>query len=552
MGILSRLFGQKKESATAVERHGPTKPLGPTSRETTIEGHRVVYDLAGMNLHLELPEYEDGSAEQPLQPLADRDPGLISAAMLAQKAKIFDDGLYAAIELAADAGLGDCPGKRALVAHLAAAVEHSRAGPAVEMMLGAAALDDPARKLPASARRALDDFLGDRQRSKPLGFYTWSKDLERIFQRDRYLQTELDPPAELEMLLAALGPHRRAYDTHLLLSARLTNTLVERVSLFPPSIAPETELMKKLYGNRPIPDDFDLASELVKRIRAKELSLEPSANSGWYEHQLYALEPLLVLNTTPEGARLITNEEYDESLVSLFIALYALTRETHVKQLEDLRAGAAAPDVPKKKILWLEPSLRVEPLATHYLRRADSYRFVRTVLDDIFGPREIAVLHRLTEDGPVERDLGGELDDMEQLFRAAGSVALDDLGLGDGTAQMPSLKADPDLERDLRMMVPIFFDLERRLTKVWIFLGWRSRRLSAYFDDPPRSFQVFGHRGTDITAKVDVQCGWTSFSRWEPVVAELYVDRLLDRKEVRAVCDRYKTEREILDHLRRG
>jgi hypothetical protein len=54
--------------------------------------------------------------------------------------------------------------------------------------------------------------------------------------------------------------------------------------------AHESELVKRLFGDRPVPADLDLPSELVKRIRSGEVDLTPRETSGWYDVRTWALE----------------------------------------------------------------------------------------------------------------------------------------------------------------------------------------------------------------------------------------------------------------------
>jgi hypothetical protein len=42
-----------------------------------------------------------------------------------------------------------------------------------------------------------------------------------------------------------------------------------------------------------------------------------------------------------------------------------------------------------------------------------------------------------------------------------------------------ALGSDRDVSRDARMMVPIFHDEQRKKTKVWAFLGWRTTQRGA-------------------------------------------------------------------------
>ena len=48
-------------------------------------------------------------------------------------------------------------------------------------------------------------------------------------------------------------------------------------SLFPASQAHETNLVKELYGIRPIPEGFNLADEMIKRLRAGQLESQAPA-----------------------------------------------------------------------------------------------------------------------------------------------------------------------------------------------------------------------------------------------------------------------------------
>ena len=73
---------------------------------------------------------------------------------------------------------------------------------------------------------------------------------------------------------------------------------------------------------------------MIRRIRTGELNLEPGAESGWYDYQIWALEALVIPERMPEGDRLYLDEEYRKLLIELFKGLLTLTRETHVKQLE--------------------------------------------------------------------------------------------------------------------------------------------------------------------------------------------------------------------------
>ncbi len=514
------------------------------------------------------------------------------AAALALKAKQFDDGLYAAVEMATNEGAGQFSAKKEFVLRLLQALASDSDRTAAALLAAAARLDGQQPRVSAEVARDAEslqrEFLADQLRSKPLGFYTWSEELTRIFQRDRILQTEIKPQAARPMA-AALSRDEdllKAYTATLTLAEKLTNPLAwsdlrgavralkeggtadfpEHLSLFPPSRAHETDLIKKLYGTQPIPEGFNLADEMVKRIRAGSLDLRPTPASGWYDYQTYALEALVAPDRMPEGKHLALDDSYRQELAGLFKALLALTRETHVKQLEMPMAGAAAR--PFKVVLYISPHLTLEPLATYYLRRARSYRFVREVCQQAFGPEGLEHLRRLTAAGPVNLSLMAELRLLEALFDGAYLRTCEDLGLEpdldrnlgsstDGNADralldawLASVPKDPDLGSDIRMMVPVFYDVPRKKIKVWTVLGIATRPLYVSYDSTPTVKQIEGPDGKLVKPQ-DVEVEFQDDSRRIAYIAtaEVYVSRLLDRKEFRAHCDRYKTYRAIVSNL---
>lgn len=589
-------------AAEPPERNQGAKPV----REIKEQGYRVQLDLSSQVLRLEVPEdrgYGTSMSAVPEEaPIAPTLAGIadeqfISAAVLAQKAKQFDDGLYAAVELAAQQGVGRFLGKAALLAHLCHSLTQAPAAPpspAVITVLAAATLGNRETALPTAARKpvqeAIDAFRHDDLRSKPIGFYIWNDRLAAIFQQDRMLQTELQDQPGLMAIVKALHGNREVltgYEAYLSLVARLTNPLspdypdlrgllaaADRGTLvrpeqgfyfFPPSRAHETDLVKKLYGARPIPEGFSLVDEMIARIQDNRLTLHPTDESGWYDYQTWALEPLVIPDRMLEASRLELDASYRKQLLELFRGILALTRETHIKQLELPLAGAARmPQV----IIRIVPELSAEPLATYFFRRAQSYAFIRQVLENSFGANALMKMQRLTASGPVLSPLSEELLMMENLFYGAYVTVCRELGMhptaapypgpGKGTdtaaaalaAWRKKLADDPDVGRDARMMVPLFYDVNRKQTKVWVVMGWATRPVVVSFAAKPTT-TVFDPKGRQVADS-------SSLLRFEssrlnlayPVSAEVYVTKLLNRDEFREHCDRYRTRSAILDHLK--
>lgn len=535
------------------------------------------------------------STEPPLSPRLDRtmvDPRKpMSAAVLAQKAKLFDDGLYAAVDLALQQGAGRQMGKVALLALLGnalATADPSLAGTAQDVLLGAAHLGHvPTQGAPPTVatrvQRAVDRFLDSELQCKPVGFYTWSQELQQIFQQDRMLQGELDATG-IHMIAGLLRENasaRAVYEGYLGLVAQLTNPFATpdfrsvlsatgprqnpewetTLRFFPPSVSHETTLMRKLFGTAPIPNRFVLMDELIRRIRTRALDLAPGRDSGWYDYQTWALEALVIPDLLPESPRLQLDEGYQQLLIELFKGLLTLSRETHIKQLESARIGASWR---KDESIWIHPVLSAEPLVTYYLRRALGYRYVRAVLDEGFGPREWERLHRLTAAGPVGMGLNEELATMEQLFLGAHVSTSHELGLLPNlltgsealardaadrfAAWALNAASDPDLNADLRTMVPVFYDVERRQTKVWLFLGWACRRVTVSFSHPPQA-TVRDLHGQVLRDHPRIRWGGLGAELPYPVTAELYVDRILTRQEFRKLCDVCGTRSEVLQRV---
>jgi hypothetical protein len=551
-------------------------------REVHAEGWTVRLDLSGQVLAIDVPQHNfvrwDEDALSPTIPLAFD--GFVSAAALLWKAKLFDDGLLAAVELAAQDGAGRFGGKASVLRSLAAALRHQpTADPAVlALVFGACRLGGIPELPPDHAEpvtdRAVAAFLGDESRSKLLGFYAWSERLRAVFRQDRFLQAEL-APEQAATLVRALGRDadaRAAYLAALDLAARLTNppsgpSLRPLLgggpasplppAFFPPSPSHEATLVEALFGDHPVPDGFDLAAELVARVRSGRVSFAPTDRSGWYDRLSWSLEPLVRPDDVPEAGRLSLGGRYREHLGELFTGMLALARETQVKQIRAAVAGAKGL---RETVIRVSPDLSVEPLAELYCRRAACYRYVRDVLDDAFGHAALRALHRLTPDGPVGADLAGELSTMAALFEGARRVACSEIGhpAADGTeedgaavfrdwARAPD--RDADLGGDGRMMVPVFRDVGRNRTKVWLFLGWDRTLLNVRYESRPTvvSCERDASPAPDDPPRVEFQREWCEAAT--PIFAEVYVTRLLDRDEFRRHCDHHKTRDAILANL---
>ncbi|NTX13771.1 hypothetical protein HUA76_23475 [Myxococcus sp. CA056] len=494
------------------------------------------------------------------------------AQAFAVKSKCFDDGLLATVELLVQKGTPRLPGKRGLVLDVWRALRPRWPEESSDELRGTLSFLQAALSLTGSpeesnktltlhAKRCRQAFEADTFKSKPLGFYTWNNALTALFKQGRLLQEELSPEsAELLARMLTEDPSRLStYQRHLGLMARLTNPLskpaVHEAGLthcfFPPSDSHEGRLVKQLFGEVSPPDGYSFVDDFIQRIRDGRIETTPGTHSGVYDYQIHALAPLLFPERTPESERLIVGPKYRAELEAQFRTLFALTRETQLKQLESLSAGGAP--------LVVAPRLSIEPLAEHYRRRAEAYRFLRHVLEESLGADVLAGARRTLPKGTQEESLWDELVWMEQLFRGAHVIVRQELGCGlIPEADLPAAmltrrwlrdwRRDSDISADTRCVVPVYFDKERDLTKVVAVMGFLSITVEARFQQAPQ-VRVFGADGQE-RADAKPLLFPTRYNTLCPVAEEVYVRRVPDRKEFRELCDTHGSREAILSALR--
>ena len=548
-------------------------------------GYRVTVDPGRQRLSLDVIEDERLTDEprlfatvaRALGPVESR-PTFVCDALLAHVAKLFDDRVIACLEEAAHDGWEGVAGKDQLVRAL---VERTRA------LTGRPEGTDPVMALRAAAvlgghadstaepglESVLAAFRAEPMRSHPIGIYTQSEKLQRVFRQDRMLQSRLAPGPRMDAALRALREEsalRSAYARHLRLAKRLTDRyppghldLLDLapgqdpgehtlLSWYPPSDSPEAVILKELFGSRPCPENFRLARELGRRIRDESLSLQPVPDAGWRARALWALEPLVAPDRGCEAAQLLLTPGYVAYLERLFEAGFAMSRETHTKQLESLMlAGCGLEAGPE---ISVRPALSLEPHVTGHTRRALSYTFLARMLREELGD---AVARLVLPGG---EPLAEGVQRLERLFLSAARVAADELGLppearppelADVTGDAfhvwrDGLRADPELEQDTRFMVPLFQELSGRI-RVWMFLGYEVRMLGISFTERVQASAVDASGKPVRVSKVTV--GAQGEPVFVPVVRELFTRRLLPREEFRALCDRFRCASQLVAHL---
>jgi hypothetical protein len=315
---------------------------------------------------------------------------LPSINVIEAKAKQFNDGLYAALDLSYYRGIA-----AVLTSHvsLVKALYQKLTNDSAKAFVAAGlSLSDSAASGfdAALANKFLSDFLSNEVQYKPIGFYTWNNELEKLFKFMRYFQKTFVWNGIAADIVSALKSDSsmltkaRAIDRFY---AKLTNPLSyvsmaelaqsnceasqqglmhvadslvcphrDMTALFPPSTSVETELFNAIFPDG-VPPDVDMMNELIKAIQNGTVDLTPKPETGWYGRQVYALETFLLPSKGEEHSKLLLTENYKKRLLEAFKAIITTQRETHVRQLGTALSGGGTE--------YFRPVLRVEPGCTY-------------------------------------------------------------------------------------------------------------------------------------------------------------------------------------------
>jgi hypothetical protein len=518
---------------------------------------------------------------------------LPSANMLDAVAKQFDDGLYAAVDLACFRGeLGLSSSVPDLLEEVFGGLDaNSPARPFLAAALSLASRDVPLTDDEEGMKaRWLARFEMNGAASTPISFYTWDAELERVWRTMRFLQHEfvqestggLAIPRDIARVLELKPELLSGYRAVNTMYGRLTNPLVAlpvdaligareplpqiarrrgvrhaSVAVFPPSTSRENELFGRLFPGA-VPPEANLMVQLIRRVRSGEVDLAPTPEDGWYQWQVYALETLLLPKKGQEGSKLLLTVSYKKRLIEAFKAMVTKRREVHARQtlmnVSDT-IGFAEGEV--------QPRLRIEPCATFYLRTARAYGFVRDLLAATAGEECLAAMHGLKEDGLRDLDLASELDAIMQRFYGFYLVACEDIGMrpeflpdepvdadaakADALAWLEQLDESEDLARDVRISVPVYSD--QATTCLWAVLGVRLAKLDASYARAPKI------RPADGSEDWSDPEGWQLGTAHYVIPVEEFGEfRLtgtssLTREQFRAICDRHRTKDRILKAL---
>ena len=561
---------------------------------------QINLSAAVVKLDVEMSRPDSESNQLQLAPsyaeaLKFRPDALPSVNLIDGKAKQFDDGLYAALDRAYYRGLTKTlRGHVDLVKGIAEKVgPKSSAAAYLAAGLELAGIETQAEDAAAKSRWR-QQFDANAMASKPVGFYTWNDDLKQCFCFLRFLQQEVplgrdpeQPHAEGVMLAIAEALDgdsalKADYEQMLAFYARLTNPPREgffhpamgaeairqaarsprapAAAFLPSSTSRENELFRRLFPMG-LPPDANLMQELIRAIKSGEVDLAPSADSGWYEHQAFALETLVLPERGEEAFKLLRTARYKRRMLEAFAALITKRRETHLRQMDVAKSEAAPPPLET-----LSPRLRVEPHPTYYLRTARAYTFLQKFLHERVGQGELATLHGLTAEGERSLDLAAELEQMRTLFYGMYLISCEDLGMrpsttadetGDPAAAMAAaekwlgeIKTDPDLAADTRVIVPVYYDPMKGEMSVWATAGVRLVKLSAAYDPrfPPSLRPASGGDWKKVGPH-QLETTYSVIAVDEFITCQIPTLKPLTREEFRKLCDEHKTKDKIIAAL---
>lgn len=422
-----------------------------------------------------------------------------SVALIEAKLKQFDDGLVVAVEQAADAGLptrGILPKSAALERLLARLLPQRPASDAALVHVGAALrLHGETPALPADLAGPVDDALAlfrtDEVRSRPIGVWAASESLQRLFQTDRFLAMGVDGPAAKLLADTVAGDPALAATVafHRTLAGKLTGQpRSDRYSLLPLVNSPETVLLERLWREGRLTGADNTMRLVLGAVRDGSLPLAPTANSGWYDYQWHAWEPLLLWDRAREAGKLQLTSAYRRRLELAFAAALTGGRETHIKRLPVITLGMRMAEPRRVEIA---PEFAAEPALTVYLRRARAYRFIHAALEELLGAatlpvevtdglaRQTRLCYGLHERLCREVGLPARSDDGELAVeaRAAAEQELD--------RWLAAWPTDPALAADVRVAAPILQTAPGGPVRYWAALGVKLQPVEYRFNHPP-------------------------------------------------------------------
>ncbi len=342
--------------------------------------------------------------------------------------------------------------------------------------------------------------------SLPLGFYDWTPQLQNLYRQIKFLSqpphfyaNSNDENFDADVMdilrkgvrgnseLAALFDRViGAYD-------ELTNKGENDNSLFPSAIIPDQNLFVAESIETQSDLEEGLGKVLVRAIRERKIDFTPKEDSGLYIRQMWELVPL-VLRDTPEFQKYIPDKRYIKMLEESFIAQWVATRNTHVGHTDfGMSIGAA---MPHRQPIVIRPELQVEPFAESYRRMQASLTFLRDSVGALVS-RGVFDTSRLLYDGSRgTRSIGEEFESLHDLLYGLELLSMDGIHqpYSNGNAAkikvaqkwLSSLREDPDINRDSRLIVPIIRTTGGDRYIVYVIPGFKPVKVELSYGEKPK------------------------------------------------------------------
>ncbi|MCX5796406.1 MAG: hypothetical protein NTY77_13015 [Elusimicrobia bacterium] len=240
----------------------------------------------------------------------------------------------------------------------------------------------------SSTDRRWLSFFQDPVRSTPIGIWASNSQLENIFLRDHFLQTEFSFDKDGIVFNAFRNALKdnpdllAAYKFQVSLRQKLENPFIaacllgskgrnKRWAFLPASRSPGITMRLTDNGKSP-------KEKVIWELGAAPLSLRPRSDSGYSDYEKYAFAALLFPSNSPEARKVEFEAGHAKDAKPADVVPY----EKQEVGLPFARPSAPAP-------ISIRPLFAIEPLPTAYARYASAINFLLKSMERLATVREI-------------------------------------------------------------------------------------------------------------------------------------------------------------------
>jgi len=303
-------------------------------------------------------------------------------------------------------------------------------------------------------------------------------------------------------------------------------------------MTPEEEVLEPLQmkaWNDPIGD-------LVRAIRAGEISLDPGPDAGFYRQRWFALETLAAPGKAPEFHKLQLSADYQRRWQRMFAAGFTEGRSGLLKRMPILTLGSK---VAGEIAVDIAPQFSAEPAPAVYLRLARAYRNLERNLATAIGAEQWRQLsdaagHSVATDlrqraevlyglaVSVYREVGFSppLQEEETAMDMVAAKAAAD-------AWRAALESNPDVNLDARLLVTLASD------------GTGSHRCPAVLGVRLEPVEYTWAEEPDVSGNMNPRFVPARYWLASPLPATVTVGDIPTPAEFRKRCDGHSSVREL-------